>query len=45
MLEEININHEVSNKVFKLAQDIEKMLARLPLYLKERELKGVLKIF
>ena len=45
MLEEINTNHEFSNEVFKLTQEIEKVVARLAKYLKERELKGVLKIF
>lgn len=41
----LNPKDDKIRRIFKLAQDIEKMLARLPRYLKERELKGVLKIF
>ena len=36
---------EFSNEVMKLSQSIQKMVERLAAFLKEREMKGVLKIF
>lgn len=38
-------DYEFSNEVFKLAQEIKKLVERLAVFLKERELKGVAKIF
>lgn len=43
--EEFNVNHEFSNEVFKLAQDIKGLVERLARFLKERELKGIARIF
>ncbi|MEB1808623.1 MAG: hypothetical protein LPK26_15275 [Bacillaceae bacterium] len=43
--EEFKVNHEFSNEVFKLAQDIKGLVERLARFLKERELKGVARIF
>ena len=43
--EEFQAQHEFSNESFKLAQEIKKMVERLARFLKERELKGILKIF
>lgn len=42
--EEFPVTHEFSTKTFKLAQEIKGFIERLALFLKERELKGVLKI-
>jgi len=36
---------QLSNELFKLAQDIKNLVERLAIFLKERELKGVAKIF
>ena len=38
-------DHEFSNEVFKLAQEIKGLVERLARFLKERELKGVARIF
>ena len=35
-------DHEFSNEVFKLAQEIEGLVERLARFLKERELKGII---
>jgi hypothetical protein len=43
--EEFQADHEFSNEVFKMAQQIEQMVARLAAFLKQRELKGIAKIF
>ena len=43
--ENFQADHEFSNEVFKLAQDIKGLVERLACFLKERELKGVAKIF
>ena len=43
--ENFQADHEFSNEVFKLAQEIKKLVERLASFLKERELKGVAKIF
>lgn len=44
-LQEFQANHEFSNEVFKLAQEIKGFVERLACFLKRRELKGVAKIF
>lgn len=38
-------DHELSNEVFKLAEDIKRLVERLATFFKERELKGVARIF
>ena len=43
--EEFEAQNELSNEVFNLAQEIKKIVERLARFLKERELKGLLKIF
>ena len=43
--EEFQEDHEVSNQVFQLAQEIKGFVERISCFLKERELKGVGKIF
>ena len=43
--EEFQKDHEFSNKVFKLAQEIKGLVERLAVFLKERELNGVARIF
>ena len=45
--EEFNLqaDHEFSNEVFKLAQEIKNVVERLAVFLKRRELKGIAKIF
>ena len=43
--ENFQADHEFSNKVFKLAQEIQGLVQRLARFLKERELKGIAKIF
>lgn len=43
--EEFEGQHEFSNEVFKLAQEIKKIVERLARFLKEKELKGLLRIF
>ena len=43
--EEFQADHEFSNEVFKLAQEIKGLVERLARFLKERELKGVARIF
>ena len=43
--ENFQADHEVSNEVFKLAQEIKGLVERLASFLKERELKGVARIF
>ena len=42
--ENLQADHEFSNEVFKLAQEIKGLVERLARFLKERELKGVAKI-
>lgn len=44
-LEEFQAAHEFSNEIFKLAQAIELLVVRLAAFLKQRELKGILKTF
>lgn len=44
-LEEFQADHHFSNEVFKLAQEIKGLVERLAVFLKERELKGVARIF
>ena len=44
-LEDFKDDLEFSNEVMKLSQDIQKMVERLAAFLKEREMKGMLKIF
>jgi len=43
--ENFQADHEFSNEVFKLAQEIKGLVERLASFLKERELKGVSRIF
>jgi hypothetical protein len=43
--ENFQADHEFSNEVFKLAQQIKRLVERLASFLKERELKGVAGIF
>lgn len=43
--ENFQADHEFSNEVFKLAQKIKGLVERLASFLKERELKGVVRIF
>jgi hypothetical protein len=43
--EEFQADHEFSNEVFKLAQKIKEFVERLARFLKERQLKGLLRIF
>lgn len=43
--ENFRSDHEFSNEIFMLAQEIKKLIERLASFLKERELKGVAKIF
>jgi hypothetical protein len=43
--ENVQTDHEFSNEVFKLAEKIKGLVERLALFLKERELKGVARIF
>ena len=43
--ENVLADHEFSNEVFKFAQDIRRLVEQLAKFLKERELKGVAKIF
>ena len=43
--ENTQADHEFSNEVFKLAQEIKRFVERLASFLKERELKGVARIF
>ena len=43
--EEFQADHEFSNEVFKLAHEIKGLVERLARFLKERELKGVARIF
>ena len=43
--ENFQADHEFSNEVFKLAQEIKGLVERLASFLKERELKGVARIF
>ena len=42
---QIGPDYEFSNEVFKLAQSIKRLVERLAVFLKERELKGVARIF
>ena len=44
-LEEFQADFEFSNEIFKLAQGIQQMVERLAVFLKQRELKGILRIF
>lgn len=44
-LEKFQADHEFSNEVFKLAQQIKAFVERLASFLKERELNGVARIF
>ena len=44
-LEEFLADYAFSNEVFQLAQEIKEFVERLALFLKERELKGIAKIF
>jgi len=43
--EEFKDDHEFSNETFKIAQQVEKMVTRLAAFLKQKELKGLLRIF
>jgi hypothetical protein len=43
--EEFQAGHEFSNEVFNLAQNIKGRVEQLAVFLKERELKGIAKIF
>ena len=43
--ENFQVDHEFSNEVFKVAQEIKGLIERLARFLKERELKGIAKIF
>lgn len=43
--ENFQADHEFSNEIFKLTQEIKGLVERLASFLKERELKGVAKIF
>jgi len=43
--EEFKADHEFSNEGMKMAQQIQQMVERLAVFLKRRELKGILKIF
>lgn len=43
--ENFQADHEFSNEVFKLAQEIKGLVERLASFFKERELKGVARIF
>ena len=43
--ENFQADHEFSNEVFKLAEEIKGLVERLARFLKERELKGVARIF
>lgn len=43
--EGLQADYEFSNEVFKLANDIRKVVEKLAIYLKQRELKGIAKIF
>ena len=43
--ENFQVDHEFSNEVFKVAQEIKGLIERLARFLKERELKGVARIF
>ena len=43
--EDFQADHEFSNEVFNLAQEIKGLVERLARFLKERELKGVARIF
>ena len=43
--EEFQADHEFSNEVFNLAQNIKNLVERLAVFLKEKELKGIAKIF
>jgi len=43
--ENFQADHEFSNEIFKLAQEIKGLVERLASFLKERELKGVARIF
>ena len=43
--EEFQADYEFSNKVFNLAQEIKGIIERLAVFLKQRELKGIVKIF
>ena len=42
---QVGPDYEFSNEVFKLAQSIKRLVERLAVFLKERELKGVARIF
>jgi hypothetical protein len=44
-VDELQVNHELSNEVFNLAQQIKGIVERLATFLKERELKGIANIF
>jgi hypothetical protein len=44
-LEEFQADHEFSNEVFNLAQNIKGVVERLAVFLKKKELRGVAKIF
>jgi len=39
------VEYKLSNEIFKLAEEIKGLIERLAKFLKERELKGILKIF
>ena len=43
--EEFQADHEFSNEVFNLAQNIKGLVERLAVFFKQRELKGIAKIF
>ncbi len=43
--EKFQADHEFSNEVLKLADEIKRLVERLARFLKERELKGVARIF
>lgn len=43
--ENFQADHEFSNEVFNLSQEIKRLVERLACFLKERELKGVARIF
>ena len=45
MLENLQAEYEFPNEAFKLAQEIKGLVGRLAIFLKERELKGVARIF
>jgi hypothetical protein len=44
-VDELQAAHEVSNEIFNLARRIKRIVERLAIFLKEKELKGIVNIF